>query len=389
MANNDPNRFFVHAWNARQIFGAVPLFAISTGALYPLIALELSSRGYGITLIGAVTSAWYLGAFFGTVLGGRVIAQFGYHYVFAFSATLAAFSVWGLNLSNSPVWWLSLRFVGGFGLGVYYLLMESWISGLATQDTRGRMVATYEAIRIGAVAIGPLLLIVTATHTTFALIGALFIFAIIPITTARSPSAALNSTDWRHAIDIFRCSPCTLSITVIAGLLTSSFYSFGAIYAENHGFSNSQIAIFVSVTLFAPALSQLPIGALADYYGRARMSVIVSLLGVVCACMLALQVPTSFIAVTFVAAMVTSFSHPLYALGHGRLVDGGHELIAATTAGLIGYNVGTFLGPFAAAFAMGYRASSGFYLWVSLCLLISLCAAMLAIMQPRFRCCPL
>ena len=333
MADGDSNRFFAHAWHARQLFSAVPLFAISTGALYPLIALELSSSGYGNALIGAVTSAWYLGAFFGTVLGGRVINRFGYHYVFAFTATLAAFSVWGLNLSNSPTWWLSLRFIGGCGLGAYYLLMESWISGLATQDTRGRMLATYEAIRIGAVALGPLLLVVTSAHTAFALIGAIFVFAIIPITAARPPSAELNPTHWRHAFDIFACSPCTLTLTVIAGLLTSSFYGLGAIYAENLGFSKVEIAMFVSAILFAPALSQLPVGTLADFYGRARISVLVALLGAICSFMLALQVPTSFLAVTVVAAIVTGLSHPLYALGYGRLVDGGHAWIAGTSSG--------------------------------------------------------
>lgn len=99
--------------------------------------------------------------------------------------------------------------------------------------------------------------------------------------------------------------------------------------------------MFVSVILFAPALSQLPVGTLADFYGRARISVLVALLGAICAFMLALQLPTSFLAVTIVAAIVTGLSHPLYALGYGRLVDGGHDLIAATTAGLIGYNIGT------------------------------------------------
>ncbi len=389
MADGDSNSFFAHAWHARQLFGAVPLFAISTGALYPLIALELSSSGYGNVLIGAVTSAWYLGAFLGTVLGGRVINRFGYHYAFAFTATLAAFSVWGLNLSNSPVLWLFLRLVGGFGLGAYYLLMESWISGLATQDTRGRMLATYEAMRIGAVALGPLLLVVTSTHTAFALIGAIFVLAIIPITTARPPSVKLNPTNWRHALDIFACSPCTLTLTVIAGLLSSSFYGLGAIYAENLGFSKVEIAMFVSVILFAPALSQLPIGTLADFYGRARISVLVALLAAICAFMLALQVPSSFLAVTIVAAIVTGLSHPLYALGHGRLVDGGHELIAATTAGLIGYNIGTFLGPIGAALAMDHLNPAGLYFWVSLCLVFSIFAAMLTTLQPRARCCPL
>jgi MFS family permease len=185
------------------------------------------------------------------------------------------------------------------------------------------------------------------------------------------------------------CSPCTLTLTIIAGLVSSSFYGLGAIYAEGLGFSKIEIALFVSVTLFAPVVSQLPIGTVADLYGRAPISAVISVLAAVGAALLASEVPGSFLAVTVMAGIVTSLSHPLYALGHSRLVDGGHELITATTAGLIGYNIGTFLGPFGAALAMDRAGPAGLYSWVSFCLVFGVCVAVLATLQPRTRCCPL
>ena len=145
----------------------------------------------------------------------------------------------------------------------------------------------------------------------------------------------------------------------------------------------------MSVTLFAPAISQLPIGTFADRYGRAPISALICVLAAAGAIMLTLEVPSSFLAVTVMAAIVTSLSHPLYALGHSRLVDGGHELITATTAGLIGYNIGTFLGPFGAALAMDRAGPAGLYSWVSFCLVFGVCVAVLATLQPRTRCCPL
>ncbi len=389
MKSGFSNEFFAHAWRARQLFAAVPLFAISTGALYPLIALELSSRGYGNTVIGALTSAWYLGAFLGTLLGGKVIARLGYHKAFTATAVLAALSVWGLTVVELPAFWILLRFFGGFGLGAYYLLMESWVSGLATPNTRGRMIAVYESVRIGAVALGPILLIIVSTHAAFTLIGCLFLLALIPMATATPPEGSFRATNWRQAIDVFTCSPCSVALTFIAGLLSSSFYGLGAIYAQNMGFSTAEIALFVSATLLAPAISQFPIGAMADLYGRARTSVIALFIAVLGASFLALQLPSSFISIAIVAAIVTGLSNPQYALAHGRLVDGGHELIAATTAGLIGYNIGTFLGPLGAAMAINFGGSSGLYLWVCICLIGGMCAAIFAMLQPRTRCCAL
>ncbi len=389
MGKSKTNIFWEHARDARNLFGVVPLFAMSTGALYPLISLELLSSGYSNTLIGAVTSAWYLGAFLGTVLGGYFVGKLGYHKAFSLCAALATFSVWGLNLSDSAIWWLLLRLIGGFGLGAYYLLIESWISGLATQNTRGRMVATYEALRVGTVALGPLLLIVTSAHTAFILIGVLFVSAIIPVAGVKAPATKTVRSNWRDAFEIFVCSPCTVTLTVVAGLLSSSFYAFGAVYAESLSFTKVEIALFVSIILFAPALSQLPIGTLADFHGRLRTSALITFLAAVGAIVLALQIPNVFLTITIMAAIVTSLSHPLYALGHGRLVDSGHELISATSTGLIGYNIGTFLGPLGAALAMDYLNSAGLYFWVSLCLTIGLCAAILATVSPQPRCCPL
>lgn len=388
-ASRNPNTFISHAWSARHLFGAVPLFAIGTGALYPLIALELSSGGYSNALIGAMTSAWYLGAFLGTLLGGRVIYRLGYHRAFAATAILAAVSVWALTISNSPTLWLYLRFMGGIGLGAYYLLMDSWISGLATSATRGRMLATYEAIRIGVVALGPILLVVASAHTAFALIGALFLAGIIPVTMAKSPTAKFKATNWRGSLGIFACSPCSLTLTVIAGFLSSSFYGLGAIYAESLGLSAVEIALFVSVVLIAPAFSQLPIGTVADLYGRASTSAFICLIAAGCALMLAFQAPSSFFAITVLAVMINGLGQPLYALGHGRLVDGGHELIAATTAGSLGYNLGTFVGPIGAALAMSYVGPSGLYLFVGLSLVVGGCAAVVAMLQSQIRCCPL
>ncbi|MFD1157853.1 MFS transporter [Roseovarius aestuarii] len=389
MTNRYRDAFGKHVWNARYLFGAVPLFAVGTGALYPLIALELFSNGYGNALIGVMTSAWYLGAFLGTVLGGRVIYRLGYHRAFVAAAAIAAVSVWGLTLSDSPVLWICLRFIGGIGLGTYYLLMDSWISGLATPNTRGRMLAAYEAMRTGAVAVGPVLLVVASSHTAFALIGVLFLFGIVPVTKANSPTTRFDNTNWRDAVAIFVCSPCSLALTVIAGLLSSSFYGLGTIYAEGHGFSTAEIALFVSLVLIAPAISQLPIGTLADWYGRAQIGTLISLLALVCASVLSFQSLNSFVAVTIAAVLVNGLGQPLYALGHGRLVDGGHELISATTAGLLGYSLGTFIGPIGAAIAMNHGGPAGLYHWISLCLAVSGVTTLMALLNTRRRCCPL
>lgn len=384
-----PDRFLEQAWRARRLFAAVPLFAFGTGALYPLIALELSASGASTALIGAVTSAWYLGTFLGAALSGPWISRLGYRVSFAAAAILAAASVWGLNLSGSLYLWLFLRFVGGFGLGAYYLLIESWISSAARETTRGRMLASYEVIRISAVALGPLLLLIGATHTAFAMIGVAFLTAILPVAGARPPQVTFDDVRWRGALKIFACSPCSVGLMVVAGFLSSSFYGFGALYAEDLLFSRAEVAFFVSVTLFAPALIQLPVGSLADFCGRAEVAALVSAVAGAAALLLAAGPAATFLPVVLLAASVIGLGSPLYALGYGRLIDGGHDLITATAAGLVGYNLGTFAGPLGAALAMERLGPAGLFLWIGACLLCATVAAVAAIRLPQRHCCPL
>ncbi len=381
--------FLFQVWQARRLFSVVPFFAIGTGALYPLIALELSAGGADKTLIGAVTSAWYLGTFLGAAFSGPLIRRFGYRKSFAAVAMLAALSVWGLNLSASPYLWLFLRFAGGLGLGAYYLLIESWISGSASPATRGRMLASYEVIRVASVALGPVLLLIGATHTAFALIGVVFLVAILPVARAEPPAMVFDSVRWRDSIEVFACSPCSIALMVVAGFLSSSFYGFGALYAESLGLSRAEVALFVSVTLFAPALIQLPVGALADLYGRAETGVMVASLAGFAALLLAIGFTSSLFVVTLLAVLVIGFGSPLYALGYGRLVDGGHELITATAAGLIGYNLGTFAGPMGAALVIEWLGQAGLFFWAAASLLCASLVAAIAVSRPRPRCCPL
>ena len=144
----------------------------------------------------------------------------------------------------------------------------------------------------------------------------------------------------------------------------------------------------MSVILFAPVISQMPIGIVADLYDRAKTSALISVLAAIGAVMLALEVPSSFLAITATAAIVTGLSQPLYALVYGRLVDGGYPLIAATAAVLMSYNIGTFLGPFGAAFTMRYVGPAGLYAWAGLCLIVGISVALMATLRVRSRCFP-
>ncbi len=61
---------------------AAPFFGFSTGALFPLVALELDHRGFGEAFIGSVTSFYYAGSVTGALTYGWIVNRVGYKAAF-------------------------------------------------------------------------------------------------------------------------------------------------------------------------------------------------------------------------------------------------------------------------------------------------------------------
>jgi len=143
---------------AKFLLGTVPIFAIATTAVFPILSLEMKRQGFGEDTIGAITSFYYFGAVTGAFTFGRLVGYVGQRGSIALVAIVAAVSTLGLRLTDDLQSWLMLRFVTGYALGAFYLVMDSWIGSLATRPVRGRLYATYDTVRLLATAVGPLLL---------------------------------------------------------------------------------------------------------------------------------------------------------------------------------------------------------------------------------------
>ena len=372
----------------RLLYAAVPFFGVSTGALYPLIALDLEARGIDAAFIGLVTSAYYAGSFAGSALFGGVIRRVGFRDAFAATAALAAVATWMLPAFDSEEAWLALRFLGGFAVGAYYVVIESWINGLASKATRGRTFAMFEAIRLGATAAGPALLVIGATHQAFFLVGAAYAIAMVPAMFAATAEHKEQTVNWRDVACMFRCYPFALALMALGGVLTASFYGLGAVYADRIGFSRDQIAWFVAVVLIAPALTQFPVGAAADRFGRLTVATVCVAVAGLSAAALAMGAGIGVAMVCLLAGLVSGLSQPIYALGQGRVFDAiaKRELIAGATAGLVAYDIGAILGPAFVGRAVEAAGPSALYGIIAMILFVAALLAVLDARAPR-RCC--
>ena len=368
---------------------AAPFFGFSTGALFPLVALELDRLGFGAAFIGSVTSLYYAGSVTGALTYGWIVNRVGYKVAFFAMAMLAGVATFGLTQFSDPSVWLGLRFFGGYALGGYYIVVDSWVAALGTRQTRGQMFAGFETLRLLATAIGPSLIVVGATTTSMTLVAVGYAVSFVPALFNDAPNPKAKDRRLSGGIaGLARCFPFALAVAFCGGIANASFYGLSAVYANALGYDAVQIALFVGIVLVAPAVIAIPVGALADRFRRMPVAMLIAGLSLLACIFVSLVHPTSFWTVTAASVVAGGCLVPLYVLGLSRIVDavGEQDVVLATTTGLLAYNAGALCGPVAAGFAMERIGPGGLYVFLGV---VASVATLLAFADMHLsRCCP-
>lgn len=368
---------------------AAPFFGFATGALFPLVALQLSSLGFGETFIGSVTSFYYAGSVTGALTYGWFLNRVGYKVGFLVMALLAAATTYALTQFDTPALWLGLRFIGGYALGGYYIVVDSWVVALGTRRTRGQLLACFETLRLLATAIGPGLLVVGPSSSPMALVAIGYAVSFVPALFNDAPKPKTKDRELSGGLmTLARCFPFALGVAFCGGIANASFYGLSAVYANALGYQANQIALFVGLVLVAPAVIAIPVGILADRFRRMPVALPLAACSLLACGFVSLTEPTSFWVVTLASVVAGGCLVPLYVLGLARIVDavGEQDAILATTAGLLTYNAGALCGPIAAGFVMELSGPTGLYMFLGC---VAALAMGLAIADQQLsRCCP-
>ena len=108
-------------WGSNTLFGSNDLF-------------------HGIVIVGAALWGTVLGAIFGAIPNDRL----GRKKTLVFIGVLYTISAIGSSMASDPWIFALFRFIGGIGVGASTIAAPSFISEIAPQEKRGRLVATYQ-----------------------------------------------------------------------------------------------------------------------------------------------------------------------------------------------------------------------------------------------------
>ncbi len=264
--------------------GAVIATAMMFGLTYSLsaalIALDLAERGLSEAAIGANAAMHALGILATAMVLPRVVAAFGVRPLILGALGLAALTLVGFPLMPLVWLWFPLRFILGIASETLFVLSETWINSLSTEETRARAMATYTAALSVGFALGPLILSIIGTAGALPyLIGAgLALFSALFVASPRIEAPVFDKPSHSNPIHYMRLAPLALSATLLNAGLEAAGLSFLAIYAVNVGWSEGDATRLITCMMVGAILLQLPIGWLGDKMDRRKLVILLAII---------------------------------------------------------------------------------------------------------------
>ena len=347
------------------------LLLLGNGLLNTLVPIRAGIEQFDGFWIGLIGAAYFAGFIGGCFLCPALVSQVGHIRAFAAFAGLAAATPLLHILWIEPALWIVWRALTGACFAGLYMVIESWLNDRATPETRGRIVSIYVMINMLALAGGAQLMNLDPPESfrLFAIIAILTGLALIPVALTRSDSPPAPVEAKPRLRRLLTLSPVGFVGCIAVGLANGTFWTMGPVYAGGLGFSVSEIAAFMSITVIGGAVSQWPIGWLSDRSrDRRHIIIAVGFGAALCGVLLTFGDLFPSAAVFLAGYLFGTMIFPLYGLcvAHANDYAETTEFVDVSAGLLLAYGIGATLGPIVASAMAQILEASSMFLFTSL-----------------------
>ncbi|WP_419841451.1 MFS transporter [Candidatus Poriferisodalis sp.] len=376
------------AARSTALFVGIALLMAGNGLQNTLLGVRAESEGFGSTVAGLVMAMNFVGFLVGAAAAPSLLRQVGHVRVFAALASAGSSVVLVQAVWVNPLVWGAGRFLWGICFAALLVVAETWLNELATNENRGRMLARYMVITMGAIATGQFMVAAADANgfALFALTSVLVSLALVPMSLSASANPPVIVPERVGLRTLMQTAPTGVVVAFLVGAALGSISAIGTVYAAARGLSPVGVATFVAAPMIGSLFGQLPLGRLSDRVPRRIVIVLAaSIAGTACLVMPALA--ESSVAGVAVMAVMGAFAYPIYSLAVAQtndwLRDGQR---AGASAVLVRMNgVGATIGPICAALAMSITLDAFYFVMAGAHIAIALfvVARMLLVAGPR------
>ncbi|MBY4896102.1 MFS transporter [Cupriavidus sp. AU9028] len=249
------------------------LFIVSLGSgfMSSLTSLRLDAASVSATMIGAISSAYFIGLTLGAVTSDRLITRVGHIRSYSSFASLASITYLLQGLIFDPWLWFFLRLVNGWAMVGIYLVVESWLLLAGDTKSRGRLLAIYMIALYGSIMLAQMGLGAASTvgdSAPFMVAGLLGSLAVLPMGILPRTAPEVGHVEPLMPQDLVRMTPAGAIGSLGSGIGIAAVYTLLPIYLQREGMSVGQVGQLMACAIFGAMALQYPVGRWSDRKDR-------------------------------------------------------------------------------------------------------------------------
>ena len=322
-----------------------------------LLPVRMGLDGISTDWIGLVQSLYYVGLLLGAVYSKNLIMRAGHIRMFAGCVSLGGVSMLICSLFADAAVWGGMRFVLGFCNACAFTAMESWLSDASTKDTRGKVLAVYNAVVLAGLFIGQFFMNIASPEATtlFVFAGVLLSLSVIPVVMSRHKGPVVEDASSMSLRALFKISPLGVVSCLISGLIYSAAFNLLPVFAKEYEIVDFQLSLYMGAAILGAFLLQFPVGYLSDRFDR--RTVLLCLLALSAASCIAVNV-LAFMGMTWAVFVATAITCGIIACTYPISISEAfdklrqNEMVAAMGSMILAFSIGGVLGPYTASLAM-------------------------------------
>ena len=359
--NSNRQSILLATWG---LFAGLTFLLVSAGIFSTLIGIRAELEQLPTLVSGGITTAYYAGFLLGSWYALRALKQVGHIRVYAALASLLSASTLVAGVFDSPIIWIIMRSSTGFCFAGLYVVAESWLNGLAKNHFRGRLLAVYNVVTIGAYGAGQLMVFNFDARSLSGYIFAAILASLAVVPVAVSEQAATPDTENHEHIslrELAKIVPTGFGTILFVGLAHGGLLGMAVIHATREGLSVGRVGVLIAVIQIGGMALTWPISSASDDIDR-RIIGLLSSGAVIILAVLMLYQPVESIWTIVLLFAIGGFSFPLYAIAGAYTNDwvSPEQMGAAASQLVTLYGFGAMIGPLVAAPFLDIIGTQGF-----------------------------
>ena len=268
--------FSVIALNITSILAQFGQYGLGT----TLIPIALKVRNASAESIGITSSALWFGMLIGLLIAGQLTRIWGYRATLILGVSLSALSFIVMPMMDWQLWAIPAALIG-FGLGLRWIALETWLYRIIPAQARGRTIGIHESLLATAAFLGPLMMVTmdSIKPDAFWIAAGVMLCGFIPLQFAHSIPAhtmeEMSETGSAITTNVKFNISKTLQYwlgfgAVVAGLggyVEGSLLAFTPVYTADIGLSAADAAWLLTIFQIGAMAFQFPVGWIADHHG--------------------------------------------------------------------------------------------------------------------------